>query len=302
MGKRKSSKSLSMTSIPEEANDVTADMQQEVKLNEHEAKELMEDVNWFEDNPDVQADVLAVPLPDTPLKPPTKKGRRDNENAEILEAIRELSGKHDETFRKISAIERTTESTSKQMEKLTTTVQKLTVDVNQQKQTLESMKSVVSKLQTENKTLKADIADCQRYSRRWSLKIHGLREEEGEDIRSKIIDTLGKMAPKLRDGLKEGVDIVHRIGQRRQNGSSRSIIVLFGMRRYRDAVWKEAKGSKFLLDNKLRITEALSPEDKAAREKLWPLVKKAREEGKKASFRGPFALIDGKKIDPSEVT
>lgn len=205
-----------------------------------------------------------------------------------------LFGKHDETFRKISAIERTTESTSRQMEKLTTTVQKLTLDVNQQKQTLESMKNVIHKLQAENKTLKADIADCQRYSRRWPVKIHGMKEEEGEDIRSKIIDILGKVAPKLHDGLKEGVDIVHRVGQRRQDGSSRSTIVLFAMRLHCDAVWKEARGSKFLLDNKLRITEVLSPEDKAAREKLWPLMKKARQRERKLLSAVPLSSLMGK--------
>lgn len=97
-----------------------------------------------------------------------------------------------------------------------------------------------------------------------------MKEEEGKDIRSKIIDILGKVAPKLRDSLKEGVDIFHRVGQRRQDGSSRSTIILFVMRRHLDAVWKETKGSNFLLDNKLRITEVLSPADKAAREKLWP--------------------------------
>lgn len=164
------------------------------------------------------------------------------------------------------------------------------------------MNNEIHKLQAENKTLKAAVADGQRYSRQWSLKIHGVREEDGENIRSKIIDILGKTAPKIRDSLKEGVDIVHRLGQRRQDNSARSTIILFALRRYRDIVWQEAKGSKFLFDNKLRITEALSPEDKAAREKLWPLVKKAREEGKKASFRGPFAFINGKKCDCSEVT
>lgn len=131
MGKSKGRKGFSKTATIEEANDVAPDMLHEVgvynypeamqELHKHQGKELMEDVNWFEANPDVQADVLTIPLPDTILKPPTKKVKRDKENAEILEAIRELSGKHDEIFQKISAIERTTESTSRQMEKLTTT-------------------------------------------------------------------------------------------------------------------------------------------------------------------------------------
>ena len=129
-----------------------------------------------------------------------------------------------------------------------------------------------------------------------------MKEEEGEDIRRKIIDILGNVAPKLLNNLEEGLDIAHRVGQRRQDGSSRSTIIHFALRHLRDAIWREAKGSKFLLDKKLRISEALSPEDKAAIEKLWPLVKKAREEGEKASFCGPFAFINGRKIDPSETT
>nr|XP_033488804.1 serine/threonine-protein kinase rio2 [Epinephelus lanceolatus] len=148
----------------------------------------------------------------------------------------------------------------------------VTLDVDQQKQTVDGMKNMIKKLQAENKTLKKDIVDCQRYNRRWSLKVHGVKEEEGEDIRRKIIDILGNTAPKLRNNLEEGLDIVHRAGQWRQDGSSKSTIILFPLRRLRDAIWRETKGSKFLIDKKLRITEALSPEDKAAMEKLWPLV------------------------------
>ncbi|MEQ2182232.1 hypothetical protein GOODEAATRI_020190 [Goodea atripinnis] len=187
------------------------------------------------------------------------------------------------------------------MEKFTSTVHLLTLDVNQQREDLDDMKNIIQKLKAENKALKINIADCQRYSRRWSLKLHGVKEKEGEDLRHKITDILGSTAPKLRTDLEDGIDIVHRMGQRRQDQSCRPTIILFALRRVRDAVWREAKGSKFLFDNKLRITEALSPEDKEAREKLWPLVKKAREDGKKASFHGPFAFINGKKIDPPEV-
>lgn len=45
----------------------------------------MENFHWFEANQDIQANVLAVQLPDTPKKPPTKKCD-SGENAEILEA------------------------------------------------------------------------------------------------------------------------------------------------------------------------------------------------------------------------
>lgn len=243
-----------------------------------------------------------APLPETPEKPPTKKSKRNlNEThklEEMLAAIRALSMKHDATFLKISTIEKTTGSTKEKVDKLADTVQQLIVDVNQQKEAIRCMEHEIKGLKTENCTLKNAIADCQRYSRRWSLKVHGVKEKDGENSKELVTELFAKVAPKFRDSLPRGIDIVHRLGQRRQNGSHRAIIVLFALRWLRDAVWREAKDCTFLQDNKLRIAEALSTEDKTAREKLWPMVKKAREEGKRASFRGPFAFIDGKRLDP----
>ncbi len=135
-----------------------------IDLNEPRGQELTEDVNWFED---LQHEGRVFPLPDTPVKPPTKNTKRnDGENEEILESVCVLSEKHDETFHTVSAIKKTVESTSQQLEKLTSTVQWLTLGVNQQKQNLNSMKNMVHKLQAENKSLKAEITDCQSYSRR----------------------------------------------------------------------------------------------------------------------------------------
>lgn len=62
------------------------------------------------------------------------------------------------------------------------------------------------------------------------------------------------------------------------------------------------KGSKCLLNNKIKTTEAPSPEEEAAREELWPRVKK---QGKRA--RGPLSAVllwktEKKKIDNSEAT
>ena len=224
-------------------------------------------------------------------------GDSTNSSADILAAIQELSNKHDKTFCKISVIESTTETTSQHIEKLSCTVEQLVVDINRHKDILKQNELEIEQLKKENRILKAGVAENKRYSYRWTLKLHGVREEMNEDVRAVVIDILGKVAPGLQEYLHEGIDIVHRLGPKRKDGSHRSLIVLFALRRIRDAVWKSAKGCKFLRDNKLRLTEALSPEDRVAREKLWPLVEKARKEGKKASFLGPYALIEGKTID-----
>lgn len=261
--------------------------------------------NWFDSHPDMN-DLLAIPLPETPLKPAPKKTKRDprdssDTSVEILTAIRELSGKYDQMFQKISAIEITTGSTAKQIETLSSTVTQLVTEVAMHKESLKVVATEIQELQNANKTMKAEIGESKRYSWKWTLKLHGVKERDGEDARKVVIDVLSNVVPGISDDLEGAIDIAHRLGPKRGDGSHRSIIILFALRRFRDTVWQAARGCKFLFEKKLRLTEALSPEDRIAREKLWPLVKKARDEGKKASFRGSFALIDGKRFNYVDV-
>ncbi|RXN17132.1 general transcription factor II-I repeat domain-containing 2-like protein [Labeo rohita] len=76
----------------------------------------------------------------------------------------------------------------------------------------------------------------------------------------------------------------------------RGIILQFTMRHFRDALWKAAKNSPYLTKHHLRLAEDLFPEDRERRNKLWPLVEKARQQGRRAYFVGPKAYIDGKEL------
>ena len=119
-----------------------------------------------------------------------------------------------------------------------------------------------------------------------------MQEETNEDTRKLSIDVMGKVAPGLCEYLVEGVDIVHRVGPRKHDGPQtphRSIIILFALRRIRDAVWKCAKGCRFLRDNKLRLSEALSPEDRLAREKL-ATGKESERGGEEGFIPGPLCF------------
>ncbi|ROL48896.1 hypothetical protein DPX16_2239 [Anabarilius grahami] len=260
---------------------------------------------WFDTCPNFDNEVVIASLSDTPQKPAAKKTKRAESsgtgNEDVLAAIRDLALKHDKTFQKISAIENTTEATSKQIKSLTATLQQLILDVGVHKEALDHLESEVRTLREENKTLRASVQECRRYGWRWFLKLHGVAEKDNEDVRNVALNVLEKIAPGVGDGLQDSVDVVHRLGPKRADGKARSIIILFSQRRIRDIIWGAAKGCKFLMDNKLRLSEPLSPEDRAARDKLWPLVKKAREEGKKATFRNSFALIDGKQFFYSDV-
>lgn len=86
-------------------------------------------------------------------------------------------------------------------------------------------------------------------------------------------------------------------GSKRLNESrSRAVIIRFIVRRYREAVWKAAKNNPFLRDHGLHFTEDLTKEDRESRQKMWPIIKKAREEGKSAYFVGGRGYTEGVEI------
>lgn len=134
-------------------------------------------------------------------------------------------------------------------------------------------------------------------SRRWCLKLLGVKERGEENVRSTAINHLARVAPRIKDKLEEAVDVAHLVGKQRSVGSTRHIIIRFVARRQRDIIWMEAKSSLYLRENGLSIKESLSKADIESRNKLWPLVQAARKEGKKAGFSGAFAVINNKRID-----
>lgn len=265
-----------------------------------------QDMIWFDSNPSITEQVTLIPLPDTLVKPSSKKTKREESqgavNEDILAAISKLSLKHDATFQKVSAIEKTTQATSRELDNLCATVKQLVSDVGENKKELSRLLTEIQTLKKANVNFKKALTESQCYNWKSFLKIHGLKELEGENVRGRVLEVLQQVATDLSaDLLDAGVDAIHRLGPPPTDTKCRSIIIRFSLKRVRDAIWQASKKCKFLTDNKLSITEPIPPEDRAAREKLWPLVEQARKRGKKASYKDSFALINGKKYHYSEV-
>ncbi len=100
------------------------------------------------------------------------------------------------------------------------------------------------------------------------------KEREDENIRMTAISLLARVVPRIKDKLEEAVDVVHRVGKQRSDGSPRHIIIRFVTRRHRNIIWMEAKSSIYLRENGLHIKEFLSKADIESRNKLWPLRSK----------------------------
>ena len=201
-----------------------------------------EDMIFFEDsNSKISEDIALIPLPDTPMKPLSKKSKREDShsvNEDILAAISKFSLKHDATFQKVSVIEKTTQATSKELDKLSTTVKQLVAEVGENKKELSRLQNEVHMLQKDNTALKKALIETQRYGWRSFLKLHGLKEQAGEDVRGRVIEVLQQVATDLpANNLNAGVDVVHRLGPPPKDAKCRSIIIRFSFRRVRDAIW-----------------------------------------------------------------
>ncbi|KAI2644662.1 Manganese-binding lipoprotein MntA [Labeo rohita] len=102
------------------------------------------------------------------------------------------------------------------------------------------------------------------------------------------------------DKFSFAIDSVHRLGKKQNQIGSKSVphavIVQFTSLIVRDAVWKAAKSSVNLKDNRLRFMEDLTPLDRERRKKLWPMAEEARAAGKAAYYVGARAFINGIEI------
>ena len=69
----------------------------------------------------------------------------------------------------------------------------------------------------------------------------------------------------------------------------------------KDEVWLKTKDSPICKIEGISFAEMLLKEDLEARERLWPLVDQARKVGKRAFFRGPYAYIDGRRVEDKDL-
>ncbi len=104
-------------------------------------------------------------------------------------------------------------------------------------------------------------------------KINGIEEKKDRDIRSLVIQTLGKIAPDLEPKLEEVVDIVHRLGKR-MNIRSRNVVVLFVQRRVKEEIWRRSNDSPICKAEGIRFTEMLP----------WRIWRKGERRARRLSF------------------
>ncbi|KAK5620705.1 hypothetical protein CRENBAI_019994 [Crenichthys baileyi] len=162
------------------------------------------------------------------------------------------------------------------------------------KSATENLEQKFAVMNKENAALKLKLLEAERYKRRWNLRLSGLKEQEGENLREKA-EQLLLILPQWADQIGDVIDTIHRLG-RKEEGRTRQVILQFTRRRHRDKVWKVTKDSAVCKEQGLRFAQDFIKEDRLAREELWPKITKARSQGQVAFYRGHIAVIDGKVI------
>ena len=68
---------------------------------------------------------------------------------------------------------------------------------------------MVQSLTTENNVFSDCVNEMDAYKRRWNLKISGVPEQEGENVKMTMIDLLSRISPGIKDSLQNSVDVAH---------------------------------------------------------------------------------------------
>lgn len=240
--------------------------------------------------------------PNTPIKQSKKKSRTNEGNEPSLSELQEniiriLTAKIDE---RADQTDRAVQQNTLQIEGIKKSLDSCHQDVADLKNENACLKVQCTEFQKKITEMEQKINDSERYNRRWNLRLYGLREKSDENIKETVKDTCREVFPEAQHrSVIEAIDVVHRIGRLQDSKNSnapRPVIIRFLSRSARDMVWKLSKANDLLTKKHLCFKEDLTLADKEARRKLWPLVEKARKEGKRAHFVGNKAYIDNKEV------
>lgn len=263
-------------------------------------------------------DAMLIPLPETPSREPaSKKGRCGDSSSSSSEDVNP-----DLAMAIISSLKTVINDRADMLDKgiegLQASVEFITNEIKDIKCNADHTEKRVVITEKKITELERKVAELERYKRRWNLRLYGLSEQQGENVRQRAMEVCKAVVPSLAHKADTLVDTVHRLGKLEKATTPRSkdntasdaetnttttrprgIILQFTMRYFRDAVWKAAKKNRYLSGNNLRFAEDLSPSDRESRQQLWPLVEKARAAGHRAYYTGAKAFVDGEELTPT---
>ena len=113
----------------------------------------------------------------------------------------------------------TPEKSLSEMQQHSTMLAAITKSVQLNSEELKEYKTKIKHLGKQIESITKDADDIkghslnqERYKRRWCLRIKGKKEKINENIRAKVVELLGRIAPDLKMKMYEAVDVFHTVG------------------------------------------------------------------------------------------
>lgn len=236
-------------------------------------------------------------LPGAPTGPKSKKKKKPaSDEPEVSELVsvsilERIEKRQVESLKRLQSLEHAVKENTKTTKSVKESLEALWGRVDDMAGQVNTLQSEAAALRKKNTELQDKFNNLDAYWRRWNLRVAGIPESPGEDIKKIIVDLFGQISP-------------DRAGPNRPTGqvsSSRRVIVRLLSRSHRDKIWRDARTSELLKERKIKIMEDLTQDTKDSRNQLWPQVERARREGKRAGFRGAHAYIEGRKVSAQEL-
>lgn len=147
-------------------------------------------------------------FPATPSKEPaSKKGRcSDTDIADSALAKTIINSLKSVINERSDILDKGIEGLKESVEFLTEELKDIKIKTDRTDKRVNAAEKRIDEL--ENKVL-----DLARYKRRWNLRLYGLQEKEGENVRQRVLDVCKAVAPDFASKMNELTDSVHRLGK-----------------------------------------------------------------------------------------
>ncbi|XP_028394412.1 protein unc-13 homolog C-like [Dendronephthya gigantea] len=228
-----------------------------------------------------------IPKYNTPEKRlEDNEGKKEVDMGQIQQMFESMMMK----LEKLDSIEFDVKEIKKSLEFAHAEIDDLKKENEKMKDNQDKARERIEKLEHDNVTMRNKIVDLQARSMRDNLLFFNIPERDQEnttDIIHELIETKMGMTDAKE---KVKIDRSHRIGRKRQgNRKPRPIVVKFNFHQDREHVRLNAKK---LRGTNIGVSEQFPEEIEKIRKTLYPELKKAKAEGKKAKKRDKL-IIEG---------
>lgn len=146
-----------------------------------------------------------------------------------------------------------------------------------------------------NESIKESLTDLKARSMRDNLIFTGIPEERWEDTEALLQDFLQK---RYKLEYEIPFERVHRMGKWSEfKEQPRNIIAKFSYFKDREFIRKNA--ARKLKGSRVWVNEQFPPEIEEKRKRLYPVLRQAKKDHKRASLIRDTLYIEGEKYDPS---